>query len=259
MNKTFCKKKYSIILLIAGCLILFNSGCGLDVFYVIEAPNRVISEPIYTNQSQDQQYFEFETKEISYEGIKFLGTEVYYKIYDNSSRLVSEYGNINSIATSENTANQSADRMIDNYKFQPLRSSNNTGANILIPDEGINRKVRIRLSNYNVYEAEYSISEIEYDDKGNKRLKNNGAPVKQGIPVRYISKNPTFSFKELIGTDFLPKGGDNGDDDYSYTNTNSDIKEYYVSMFAVAIAQDTSYSRQYSNVVYLGSVTISME
>ena len=59
MNKTFCKKKYFIILLIAGCLILFNSGCGLDVFYVIEAPNRVISEPIYTNQSQDQQYFEF--------------------------------------------------------------------------------------------------------------------------------------------------------------------------------------------------------
>ena len=242
MNKTFCKKKYLLILLFAGCLILFNSGCGLDTFYVIDAPY-VYHEPLYSSIDHSESYFEFSTVENRYEGIKFLGTEVYYKIYDSSSRLSSEYSNINAAATSENATNQSADRMIETYKYQPLRSSDNPGANILIPDTGDNRKVRIRLSNYNdVYEAEFTV-----------------AGTKLGIPVRSISKNPVFSFKELIGTDFLPKGGDNGDSDYSYTNTTGDISEYYVCMFAVAVAQDVTYTRQYSNVVYLGSVTIPLE
>ena len=240
MNKTFCKKKYSIILLIAGCLILFNSGCGLDTFYVIDPPY-VYHEPIYSSMDQTEHYFEFSTVENNYEGIKFLGTEVYYKIYDNSTRLISEYGNINSIATSENTANQSADRMIDTYKFQPLRSSDNTGANILIPDTGNSRKVKIRLSNYFDYEAEFSVQGVKY-----------------GVPVRSVLKNPVFSFKE-ISSDLLPKGGENADADYAYSSSTEQIKDYYVCMFAVAVAQDVTYARLYSNVVYLGSVTISME
>ena len=50
MNKTFCKKNHIFSLILAGCLILFNlSSCGLDTFYVIDAPSNVIHQPQYSS------------------------------------------------------------------------------------------------------------------------------------------------------------------------------------------------------------------
>lgn len=205
---------------------------------IIDSPY-VYHEPLYSSIDQSESYIEFSTVEKQYDGMKFLGTEVYYKIYDSPSRLISEYSSINAAATSENATNHSVDRMIVTYKYQPLRSSDNPVTNILIPSTGSNRKIKIRLSNYNdVYKAELTV-----------------AGTKMGIPVRSVVKNPAFSFKELVGTDSLPKSGDF---DYSYTSTSSDITEFYVCMYAVAVAQDATYTRQYSNVVYLGSISIDL-
>ena len=244
MNKTFCKKSNFIKFLLAGCLILFNlsfvlTGCGLDTFYVIDPPS-VYHETSYSNLDEPDNYFEFFTVENDYDGVTFLGTEVYYKIYDSTSKLSSEYSNINSAANNESTANQSASRLIETYKFQPLRSSDNPGANILIPNTGYGRKIRIRLSNYHDYLSEFTVD-----------------GTKLGVPVRSIPKNPNFSFKEL-SSDQLPKGGENADADYGYSTTEA-VEEYYVSLFAVAVAQDSTYSWLYSNVVALGSVKISLE
>ncbi len=236
MNKTFCKKKYLLILLLTGCLILFNASCGLDTFYVIDPPS-VYHQPIYSSIEQSENYFEFSTVENDYEGIKFLGTEVYYKIYDDTSKLNTEYSNINSLATGDNSTNQAADRMIITYKYQPLRCSSETGANILVPNQNTSRRIRIRLANYHDYEAEFSVDSSS-----------------TGIPVRNIHKNPAFSFKE-ISSDLLPKADD---EDYASSGSTEAIENYYICMFAVAVAQDITYSRLYSNVAYLGSVTISM-
>ena len=247
MNKTFCKKSNLINFLLAGCLILFNlilvfTGCGLDTFYVIEPPS-VYHETTYSNLDESENYFEFYTVEDDYDGVTFLGTEIYYKIYDSTSKLSSEYANINSAASNETTANQSASRLIETYKFQPLRSSDNPGANILIPNKGTGRKITVRLSNYHDYKAEFTVDGTQL-----------------GVPVRSIPKNPSFSFKELTSTpDLLPKAGDNADADYGYSTTTEEIKEYYVSLFAVSVAQDITYAWLYSNVVALGSVTISIE
>ena len=245
MNKTFCKKSKFIYFLFAGCLILFNLcflGCGLDTFYVIDPPS-IRHEPVYSSMMADENYFEFRTVENDdYEGITFLGTEVYYKIYNSTSKLISEYSSINSAASNETTANQSASRLIETYKYQPLRSSDETGANILIKTTNNSRNVKIRLSDYPEYPAELIID---------------GAS--KGIPVRSIPKNPSFNFKSYIGnTDSLPKSGDTPDDDYAYTSTTESIDEYYVAMFAVSVARDITYSHVYSNTVYLGSVTISL-
>ena len=124
MNKTFCKKNHIFSLILAGCLILFNlllTSCGLDTFYVVEAPTSG-HVPIYSDLNKSEHYFTFTTNEISYEGITFIGTEVYYKIYNNSSRLSTETSNI---STSDLSTNQSADRMRETYRFQTLRCSSN--------------------------------------------------------------------------------------------------------------------------------------
>ena len=220
-------------------------GCGLDTFYVIDAPT-VNHEPSYNSMMQENDYFKFTTnEEREYEGIKFLGTEVYYKIYDNSSRLNTEYSSINSASSSDTSTNQAADRMIINYKFHPLRRTDNINANIFIPVVGSNRPVEIRLSDYvGIYQAGIS---IDYDSEGK--------PILYGQPVRDIPNNPSFNFKEL-SPDQLPKSDD---EDFSTSSSTTDEKAYYVCMFAVAVAQDATYSRLYSNVVYLGSVKISLE
>ena len=241
MNKTSCKIIKFITLSLVGCLILFNTGCGLDTFYVIDAPS-VYHEPSYDRIEEYDKYFEFFTAEPSadseYEGIKFIGTEVYYKIYDSTSKLNSEYSSINQTASSDSSANQAADRLIITYKYHTLRSKSDNGANILIPNNNQNRRVTIRLSNFeDVYQADIKIASSSI-----------------GIPVRNIPNNPEFSFKE-ISPDLLPKSDD---EDFS-SNVSDSVTDYYVAMFAVAVAQDSTYSHLYSNVVYLGSVKISLE
>ena len=252
MNKTFCKKSNLINFLLAGCLILFNivfAGCGLDTFVELKEPS-VNHEPIYSSIDVSENYFEFTTALNTYEG--FLGTEVYYKIYNSTSKLTSEYSSINSAASSETTSNQSANRLIETYTYQPLRHEGDEGANYLISDTTNAHKVKIRLSNYPGFDAEFAVDGTTYtvnNDDGTKR---------NLVPVRSILKNPSFSFKEL-SSEYLPKSGDNGDPDYGYTSTTDEIKEYYVALFAVSVAQDKTYARLYSKAVYLGSVTISLE
>jgi len=239
MNKIFCKKNHIFSLILAGCLILFNlllTSCGLDTFYVIDAPT-VHHEPNYNSMEQSDSYFDFSTSEREYEGIKFIGTEVYYKIYDSSSRLTSEYSSINQASSGDNSSNQAADRMIITYKYRPLRSSDNIDNSIFIPVDNKNRRVIIRLSNYHEeYKAQVSIDSVD-----------------KGIPVRSIPKNSSFDFD--AATDNLPKSDD---EDYSSSSSSTEINDYYVCMFAVSVAQDATYSRLYSNVAYLGSVKISL-
>ena len=127
--------------------------------------------------------------------------------------------------------------MIITYKYRPLRSSDNIDNSIFIPVDNKNRRVIIRLSNYHEeYKAQVSIDSVD-----------------KGIPVRSIPKNSSFDFD--AATDNLPKSDD---EDYSSSSSSTEINDYYVCMFAVSVAQDATYSRLYSNVVYLGSVKISL-
>ena len=242
MNKVFCRKKRILPSFFTGFLILFNlflfSACGLDTFFVINAPTEIIHEPTYQNTIDEaDRYFEFRTNENQDDSVIFLGTDVYYKIYSDSSRLTSEHSSIMQLANSDNSSNQAADRMIASYRFQPLRAKGHTDQVVLVPNKNSNRRVKIRLVDIRPYDvAQISISDSIVD-----------------IPVRALPNSPSFDF--FSGADDMKPKSDDADTNMSSSSTDPDV--YYVSMFAVAVGQDNTYARLYSNVLYLGSVQIS--
>lgn len=249
MNKTCRLKNNKFSFLCFACLILFNlpffSACGLDTYYVINPPATIVHEPVYSSIDVSSHYFEFYTSESVYSGIKFLGTDVYYKIYRNATKMETEYKNIVATATNVDTAANAPSRMIDTYKFKTLETNVLAGNSVLIPAAGSNRKIKIRLSDSSPYNAEILVNDANIYGSADRVL-----------PIRNITSvygTPTFSFSQLP-VNLRPKS-DDPDVDYGSGNDN----EWYVCMFAVAVAQDANYSQIYSNVLYLGSVKITVQ
>lgn len=250
MNKTCRLKNNKFSFLCFACLILFNlpffSACGLDTFYVINPPATIVHEPVYSNIDTTEHYFEFYTFESVYSGIKFLGTDVYYKIYRNAGNMETEYKNIVATASNVDTAANAPSRMIDTYKFKTLETNVLSSNSVLIPAAGSNRRIKIRLSDSSTYNAEILVNDANIYGSADRVL-----------PVRNITsiQTPTFSFsKSPYNPVPIPKADDS---DVSYGSGNDN--EWYVCMFAVAVAQDANYSQIYSNVLYLGSVKITVQ
>ena len=242
MNKAFCRKRTIFSLILTGCLIFFNLSCGLDTFYVIEAPTNIVNKPeaLLGQEDETYYYFDFYTADKDYDSIKFNGTEVYYKIYKSSSQLKTEVGSINEIATKSDASSAAAERMVQSYRYQPLRASGHEGDNILFPTTGSNQRIYIRLSTYNsLFPAQITID-------------NNDSI---GIPVRYLENKPSFNFR-AADTNTIPKSGDV---DVNTSGASTDETFWYVAMFAVAMGQDYTYSPIYSNVLFLGSVRIQVK
>lgn len=247
MNKAFCRKRIIFSSILTGCLILFNLSCGLDTFYVIDGPTNTIHQPDCSSIDYSENYFEFYTVDKDYDTIKFLGTDVYYKIYTSSTRLKSEAEDLQAVANKSDSSNAGADKLIQSYRFQPLRGAGHSGENVLIPTDGKNERVYIRLSDY----SSLYLAQIMVDGK------NIYGDSSRVIPVRNLPDKPSFNFKELKTSNpsLLPNSGDA---DYN-TSGSSSGSALYVSLFAVAIGQDTTYSPVYSNILYLGSVAIPTE
>ncbi|MCR5189430.1 MAG: hypothetical protein K6C97_10880 [Treponema sp.] len=245
--KTYKKFKYSFLLLCLVCLFLFNMGCGLDVFYVIEAPTTIIHSPSYDSTDFSESYFAFYTNETnisSTSGLKFKGTEVYYRIFDSSSQMQSEVNTLVSLSNDDSTSSTAADTMIKSYGFSKLRVKDNY-EEPLIPYSGTNKNIYIRLTDYQDIEA-YSARILEDGASGTYL---NSATSKT-VPVR--NAYYTFNFGRDGSTDKVPE---KDDDDFDYISGPTDSK-YYVAMFAVAFGYDAAYTNYYSNILYLGSVTI---
>lgn len=240
MNKAFCRKRCIFSFLLTGCLIFFNLSCGLDTFYVIDGPTNTIHQPDCSSIDYSENYFEFDTIDKDYDSIKFLGTDVYYKIYSSSSVLQNQVNDLISIANRSESTSAAAERLIQNYQYQPLRGAGHDGVSVLIPTDGSNDRVYIRLSNYSdIYPAQITVNGKNiYDSEG------------QVVPVRNLPSKPSFSFSAL-SPDLRPKSDDA---DVNGSSTSNDF--WYISMFALAIGQDTTYTPVYSNILYLGSVQI---
>ena len=249
MNKVFCRKRFLISFILTGYLILFNTACGLDTFYVIDAPYHVYHAPEYDEleYTPTENYFEFETEDHEYDGVKFIGTEVYYKIYKSSSELDRAVNVLCDTANNEETSYNSSTKLIDTYKYLPLLAEGYTGENILLPKSGSNQKVYIRLSDIDgIYLAKITVD--------GQNIHGATDLVK---PVRNITNHYSFNFKELP-SDQLPQEDSTSNPDYNYSGS-SDGEYLYVAMFAVAVAQDNTYARIYSNILYLGSVAIKIQ
>lgn len=251
MNKAQKFRRYVFLMLVFLCLILFNSGCGLDVVYVIEPPYQKTEfhTPAYNSTSPDDWYFEFMTFEDTYSGVSFSGSQVYYKIYKSYSTMLSESNTLINLSSNNETSANAPDRMIKTYYYQPLRVQG-YNTNVLIPTENKNRHVYIRLSDKDPYQAEITVDGMPLYDSTTKT-----------IPVR--SNGKVFTFRSG-NSDTLPDPDndkasiDNATGDYNVSGSGTD-GTWYICMFAVEEGYDSNFSPVYSNVLYLGAVTITAQ
>ncbi len=249
MKKACLFNKYYLLLVMIACLLFFNTSCGLDTFYVLDPPISIIHQPEYSNESQDSKYFEFWTNEnTQIEGFTFLGTEVYYKIYNSYSQMTSETSVLQTLSNDADKSATAAEKMINNtssggYGFKALKVAGNPESPLVTASDS-NQRVYIRLSDYQNVE-DYSARVLV------NGANLNGAAGKT-IPVRNTSDMRTFNFGRNGSYDIAPA---KDDEDVKFTSGVTSSK-WYVCMFAASLGMDATYQNYYSNILYLGSVSI---
>ena len=237
----------SFALLLTGCLLCF-SGCGLDEFFVLDAPVNVFHYSYY-DSAYDSRYIEFSTNENSSQmksylsassAFKFKGTAVYYKIYNDYSTMTSRINNLSSLSSSTNSTT-AATTMIDSYGYKQLGCSEGTKTP-LIEATGSDQRVMIRLANY----QERVNDAFKAAIKVNKTL--TGTPRREG-------NRHTFDFGRTASDDgnAVPLTGDS---DVEASSSASSPGIWYVDLYAVAVGQDVSFATSYSNILHLGSIPI---
>jgi hypothetical protein len=244
MKKAFLKYKITLFY-IPVCLFLFNFlSCGLDTFTVIEDPNQVTHLPTYESL-YDEKYFVFQTRESdnSSNG-KFKGTSIFYKIYSDREKMTSEAGYLN---TTGNSSATDAETLINRYGIKELKIEGHNDWP-LIEETSTDRKIYIRLSNF---QDEESLSaQIRVDSI------NGTDGTSLGTPIRNFD-DLTFDFGRTSSNSEKNKVPVTGtDDDVSTSTTVTSEGDWYVSLFAVGVGMETTYNVIYSNILYLGSVTI---
>ena len=239
-----------IILLFLLIGVVFSSGCGLEEYYILRAPITATHIPTISSQ-YDERFFEFKTNDYdnkeylasAKQNFIYLGTAVYYRIYNNTSTMSSKIATITALNTTSNYS-KAAEKMID-LGYQQLGTSGRT-ITPLIAAASTNRTINIRLTNYgseSAYQARVTVDDTELVD-------SDGTSV---VPRR---KGNTYSF------DFGRDGTNNtvpedGDSDVQHSSSFTTDNTWYVDMFAVAVGRDTTYSSSYSLVLHLGSVAIA--
>ncbi|MBQ3648706.1 MAG: hypothetical protein II957_00730, partial [Treponema sp.] len=193
--------------LVAFVFLLLLEACGLDTFYYLDPPITDGHTSYYTTEDGIYRYFSFVTNEESSLGdndqyfsssseLVFLGTEVYYKIYNNYSTMVSAENAIDSLNSSSSNYAAAAESLIESRGYKPLKFS--SGSFIPLVEAGSspnNRHVYIRLNDYGT-EGDYSkgicISSQPMDRYSPAdALMHNGQPV---MPRRYINSRYGFNF-----------------------------------------------------------------
>ena len=228
------------------CLCFF--GCGLEEYYVLEAPFRIYNTPNAAT-TYDNRYFDFETNETGNSSIStsfdFLGTAVYYKIYNR-------YESIGSVTSALSSANNSteysaaATLLINTYKYRELGTASGT-TTPLIASTGVDRRIYIRLTNYQT--DPYRQAKIIVGYTGNSSIAGTWIPKREG------NRN-SFDFGRTGAEDPEPASGD---DDYNYSSSGFSSaypNTYFVDMYAVSVGRDTTYTTYYSKVLHLGTVAI---
>lgn len=252
-------KKLNLFYISIFCICLFLCpGCGLETLYYLDAPFQRQTNPTVSDSgdaaSYTEAYFDFYTNENQKvdENLKYLGTAVYYKIYNSYSTMNSHISSVSSISSSTNSS--SAFPRLQSYGYQELgtKDMNGNERNIspLIPAESSNQRVVIRLTNYQ--EPDQSSAEWNEYAYRAKIVINN---VEKYVPMRNDStKSFDFGRKNSSGDYDKPKSGE---DDVNYGTASKD-DVYYVTLYAVAVGRDNSFTNYYSNVLYLGSVAINV-
>lgn len=238
MKKTHSfKNQFSLFLILMMCLFIFNFSCGLEEYVIIAEPAGTDNQP-NTESSFNSKCFEFRTNEnLGDDGFK--GTEVYYKIYNNYQKMINDISQLESIASDDDKKSNSYSTMISKeYQKLTYRVDGENHGSYLVPaKKGKSyQRVYIRLTDY--LDLDEFSAVIKIDDEV------------AGFPARY-QDDLTFNFGNSGINDLVPSSSDK-DTSISGTSTGT----WYVSMFAVGVGLDTNLTPHYSNILYLGSVSI---
>ena len=248
MRKTY--HVYKLFFLVACCLCLF--GCGLEEYYVLEAPFQTAKVPTYDTTGYDEKYFDFVTNDTGNAAISpsfdFLGTAVYYKIYNR-------YESISTVTSALSSANNSteysaaATLLTGTYKYRQLGTDSVT-TTPLIASTGADRRIYIRLMNYQ-NDARYQ-AKIIVGYTGDSSVAATMVPRREGN--RY-----SFDFGRTSLDPDTNKVPVEGEDDYSHSGSFSSAypNTYFVDMYAVSVGRDENYTLQYSPVLHLGTVAVN--
>lgn len=252
----FAKKLKTAFFLFA---MLFVS-CGLDTFYYLEPPKTDGHTTKYTSTDRPQLYFSFLTNEegdnsdYGSSDFSFIGTEVYYKIYNNYSTMVSAQSSIDSLNSSSDVS-AAATNIINsrNYKTLLFSSYNQTP---LIPEKNDDRYVYIRLNSIKG-SSEYSAVVCYGTSAMESYVAGSSGITLIGKPLRNVSSGSGygFDFKKTDNGNPLPVSSD---EDVNWSSSSED-GVWYVDMWAVSVGRDSSYSPSYSKLLHLGSISIREE
>ena len=246
---------FSVLCIFTG---IFLSSCGLEEVLTVEEPTITYNDPSYEFGDSTKWYFSFKTSADG--GENFIGTDVYYKIYNNSSTLISERASIKSVNTTSNSS-AAATRMIETYSYQPLGTSKSTDSSVFFPE--VNRSVVFRLLTYANADPASADSDERYIGHACVGIKNgttysysNYIPYRNGNQKSFDFFDNDESDKKDRKTDVPPAYGD---PDYKCAEADKDqsFDEYYVQVFAVGVALNPqTVTSSYSLVLDLGSVPI---
>lgn len=245
------------------CCLFGFTACGLDEFYELDPPVRCNNQPD-TDTEFASRYFEFTTNETGENNknyidpsssFKFLGTAIYYKIYNNLEKMQTDITQISALINSTNYSN-AVSKIRETLSYQELGTvkiedtqRKETSINPLISAQGKNRTVYIRLTNY------------QDTKEFSARILIDKEPLKAGDFELYPSRsgsNKSFDFGRTEDDKEVHVEPSQGDVDFVYgTFTESENKKYYVNMYAIAVGRDTTYTNYYSNALHLGSVSIT--
>lgn len=271
------------------CLLFFN-GCGLDYYYVLDAPDTsrntssIDSANYTTHTSYDSSYFDFYTYDDQDENVldMYKGTAVYYKIYNSYSTMNSRISTLSSLGSSTNVQ-AAATQMIDTYTYCELglcaiidgtvKSLSLSPLVEKISKSTKNREVYIRISNYqdsisDDYRAcvkieedsvlkymMYNGSDIDYFEKISDAPDGYSLviPMRKGNELNF-DFGRKYEYGSNAGSKVLPESGDS---DFQ-CDTASEDGMYYVDLYAVAVGYK-DFTAYYSNVLHLGSVGIDSD
>lgn len=231
MIKTQTKnvKVFAICILVL-CLVFFNLSCGLDIIEYYEPPYVTINPPEPENIDSNQKYILFSTNNSENTSISFKGTNVFYKIYNNREDARNDRDKLKSISQNDYSGT-SAETLITNYKYAML-NKNNSNILCLCPKSESG-------SDYDV--------KIDFTDSNRFALIIDG---KEQKPLRAV-ENYEFNFDSSYWT----YENEQRDFDVKY-NSSSATDVWYVQFFAASVGLSSTLTEQYSNIVYLGCISL---
>lgn len=242
--KTVLRRKSLRFLFISCLCVPALLSCGLESSHYVDSPILAGTSPSYGNADRSLQFFSFRTAADTSSGsFSYLGTEIYYKIYNNTSVMESRQSRIESLSDTSKR-----DSLVS-YGYKTLNLAGTAAPTPLIGAGGV--YVYIRLSNYNTANSPDYKAVVCTSSSPMTRYEGHATVI--GIPRRSVNSSFGFDF----GRDSSNPVPSSSDADY-YSSSATSAGTYYVDAYAVTVGEDTADgSKSYSGTVHLGSISIS--